>query len=217
MTGFELADLVVGNGSPSALQGNSSSFSATIHACGLGGRDCRHRGRSRRGQRREPRRRGRPALDRRGPSRRLVLVPAAAVSLRLAGGVVPSAFRLQPALAWVFGDASCGRQLEGHQLLLRRGPSPGSRRRSAGSGSAEVGVVRSAGLSFAHPFQHFVEPDRLVAGAFDGHVCVSPGGVVFAVEVSVDVDGRHGPPTERKVCDGRRGIGVEGSPPSTGR
>ena len=75
--------------------------------------------------------------------------------------------------------------------------------------------MQSSGLSFAgrrwssQSFQYFVEPDRLVASAFDGHVCVSPGGVILAVQVPVDVDRRHGPPTERKVRDGGRGIGVE--------
>ena len=68
VTGFELADLVVGNGSASALRGGSSSrLQSDDHACGLGGRDGRRRGRSRGGRRREPERRGRAVLDRRGP------------------------------------------------------------------------------------------------------------------------------------------------------
>ena len=65
--GFEIADLVVGNGSASALEGEQLELQRDDHARGLWGRDGRHRGRSRGRRRREPKRRGRAVLDRRGP------------------------------------------------------------------------------------------------------------------------------------------------------
>ena len=45
MTGFELSDLVVGNGSSSPLQGDGASYTATITARGLRHRDGRRPGR----------------------------------------------------------------------------------------------------------------------------------------------------------------------------
>ena len=59
VTGFELEDMVVGNGSASELQGNNASYMATNHACGLGHRGGGHRGRGRAGRGRQTRARRR--------------------------------------------------------------------------------------------------------------------------------------------------------------
>ena len=66
VTGVELADLVVGNGSASELQGNNATLHRDDHARGLRCRNGGHRGRRGAGQRRQPERGGRPVLDRRG-------------------------------------------------------------------------------------------------------------------------------------------------------
>ena len=66
-SGFELEDLVVGNGSASELQGNNASYMATITPRGLGHRDGGHRGRGRAGRGRQPERQ--PERDGRCSSR----------------------------------------------------------------------------------------------------------------------------------------------------
>ena len=55
VTGFELKDLVVGNGSASELQGSNASYHRDDHARGLGRRDGGHRGRGGAGRHRQTR------------------------------------------------------------------------------------------------------------------------------------------------------------------
>ena len=65
VTGFALADLVVGNGAASGFPGDSFELPRDDHARGLRRGDGRHRGRRRRGRRPESQRRGGSVLDRR--------------------------------------------------------------------------------------------------------------------------------------------------------
>ena len=89
VTGFELEDLVVGNGSASELQGNNATYTVTITP-DLRHRNGGHRGRRVAGQRRQPERGGRPVLDRRGPDPGAGSAMAGAIALAvllLVGGV----------------------------------------------------------------------------------------------------------------------------------
>ena len=80
VSGFELADIAVGNGSPSALQGNGSSYSATITPAASGAVTVDIAAGSAEDDAGKPERRGRPVLDRRRPD------PGAGEPFASAGG-----------------------------------------------------------------------------------------------------------------------------------
>ena len=67
VTGFELEDLVVGNGSASELQGNNASYMATITPAASGTVTVDIAAGAAQGRRRQPERGGGAVLDRRGP------------------------------------------------------------------------------------------------------------------------------------------------------